>query len=100
MKLRLIALVSILLLSGCGWHATFKQNDRQGQLLPDKAISQLKKGMSPSEVTHLIGSPLVYNLNDERWEYIQYSKIKGVVKKNKHLVLTFRNGRLDKIEKY
>lgn len=88
------------MIQGCSWHKTFKQNDRQGQILPEKSIKQLKKGMSTSEVTDIIGAPLLYNINDDRWEYIEYSKIKGKVKKNKHLILTFKDNRLVKIQQF
>lgn len=100
MYFRLLTIIFVVLISGCSWHATHHQNDRQGQLLPEKALSQLKKGMSPSEVTNLLGSAILYNLNDNRWEYIEYAKLKGKVTKNKHLVLTFKDDELNKIEKY
>ena len=99
-KFFLVVFLTTSILSGCGWHKTFKQNDRQGQLLPDKAISQLKKGMSPAEVNNIMGSPILYNLNDNRWEYIEYAKVKGKTIKNSHLVLTFKDNVLHKIERF
>ncbi len=99
-KFILVIFLNTFLLNGCGWHKTFKQNDRQGQLLPEKAISQLKTGMSPAEINNIMGSPVLYNLNDNRWEYIEYSKVKGETKKNLHLILTFKDSVLTKIERF
>ena len=98
--MRYIFIILALSLSSCSTHYTFRENFRQGQLLPDKAIAQIEKGMSPAEVIHILGSPLLYNLNDTRWEYIEHTKIKGKVLKNKHLIITFSNNRVSKIEQY
>lgn len=88
----------VIFMSGCAWHATLMQDDVQGQILSEKSINSLKVGMSQGEVMQIMGSPLLYNINDNRWEYIDYKKVKGKVLRNKKLVLTFTNESLDNIE--
>ena len=99
-KCNLFIMLIALTLCGCGLHATFKENTSQGQLLPDAAVSQLKEGMSTAEVTNIIGSTLLYNINDNRWEYLQYKRVRGNTLVDKHLILHFDDGKLTKIEQF
>ena len=69
----LISSVS-LLLSGC----LYKMDIRQGNILEDRYVEQLKVGMSKSEVIQLIGSPqLIDPFHNQRWDYFSSTKTKN-----------------------
>lgn len=84
----LFCLVS-LLLSGCQDHYNFLEDVPQGQIIPDSARLKVKKGMSRQEVTTLLGSPVLNNINANRWEYIQYHRLHGQVTLLKTLIIHF-----------
>lgn len=68
----------IALASGC----VYRINIQQGNYLDQKAVDQVKAGMTRSQVRYLLGTPMVADSFDkERWDYIYYLK-KG---RNRHV---------------
>jgi outer membrane protein assembly factor BamE len=62
---------SILLASGC----VYRMNISQGNYLVGDSVSQLKEGMTRSQVRFLLGTPMVPDaFNDERWDYYYFYK--------------------------
>ena len=58
-----------LLASGC----VYKMNIQQGNYLVPDSVSQLKEGMTRSQVRFLLGTPMVPDAFDEsRWDYYYY----------------------------
>ena len=58
-----------LLASGC----VYKMNIQQGNYLVPDSVSQLKEGMTRSQVRFLLGTPMVPVAFDEsRWDYYYY----------------------------
>lgn len=96
--MRLPVLIIILLLAGCQWHAKIRDNVHQGQLLPATAHEQIKIGMTVRDVNNILGSPLVYNFDDTRWEYYRLSRTKGVVLEEMRLVIHFTDQLVSKVE--
>jgi outer membrane protein assembly factor BamE len=57
--------------SGC----VYRINIQQGNFLDQKAVDQVKNGMTRSQVRYLLGTPMVADsFNKERWDYIYYLK--------------------------
>ena len=58
-----------LLASGC----VYKMNIQQGNYLVAESVSQLKEGMTRSQVRFLLGTPMVPDAFDEdRWDYYYF----------------------------
>ena len=70
-----------LLASGC----VYKMNIQQGNYLVPESVSQLKEGMTRSQVRFLLGTPMVPDAFDEsRWDYYYFfssQKIKEPLKR-------------------
>ena len=82
------------LASGC----VYRINIQQGNFLDQKAVEQVKAGMTRSQVRYLLGTPMVADpFVKSRWDYIYYLK-KG---RNRHVysrrVTVFFDG--DKVAK-
>ena len=58
-----------LLASGC----VYKMSIQQGNYLVTDSVSQLKEGMTRSQVRFLLGTPMVPDaFNDDRWDYYYF----------------------------
>jgi len=58
-----------VLASGC----VYKMNIQQGNYLVPDSVSQLKEGMTRSQVRFLLGTPMVpVAFDDSRWDYYYY----------------------------
>ncbi len=67
----IIAAGSALLVSGC----VYRMNISQGNYLVTDSVSQLKEGMTRSQVRFLLGTPMVPDaFNDDRWDYYYFYK--------------------------
>jgi len=59
----------VLLASGC----VYRMNIQQGNYLVAESVSQLKEGMTRSQVRFLLGTPMVPDaFNDDRWDYYYF----------------------------
>jgi len=95
-----LALFATASLSGCASYDFSQRIVQQGNLLPQKKVSQLSIGMSKQQVAQLLGSSLIGpTFNQNRWDYA-YTYAKGnKTLEQKRLVLFFRNGNLRKIQR-
>ena len=70
-----------VLASGC----VYKMNIQQGNYLVPDSVSQLKEGMTRSQVRFLLGTPMVpVAFDDSRWDYYYYfnsKKLKAPLKR-------------------
>jgi outer membrane protein assembly factor BamE len=84
-----------LLVSGC----VYKMNIQQGNYLVPDSVSQLKEGMTRSQVRFLLGTPMVPDAFDEsRWDYYYFfssQRIKQPLKRR--LTVYFAD---DKVARY
>jgi outer membrane protein assembly factor BamE len=75
-----LALCAVLA-SGC----VYKMNIQQGNYLVPDSVSQLKEGMTRSQVRFLLGTPMVpVAFDDNRWDYYYYfnsQKLKAPLKR-------------------
>ena len=70
-----LALPTILLAAGAlsATGCVYKMNIQQGNYLVAESVSQLKEGMTRSQVRFLLGTPMVPDaFNDNRWDYYYF----------------------------
>jgi len=97
----LIAAASItaLLLTGCVMRP-YRIDIQQGNVISQKQVSQLKKGMSKREVRYLLGTPLILDpFHEERWDYY-YSNLgsRESEAQTRRITVVFAEDKLDRIE--
>lgn len=69
----LIIALAVFALSGC--ELIYKLPTRQGNVIEQKNLDQLKLGMTRDQVKFLMGTPLAASpFSDARWDYIGYYK--------------------------
>ena len=91
----LLLAAGALLASGC----VYKMNIQQGNYLVAESVSQLKEGMTRSQVRFLLGTPMVpVAFDDSRWDYYYFfnsQKYKKPLKRR--LTVYFAD---EKVERY
>ena len=85
-----------LLSSGC----VYKMNIQQGNYLVADSVSQLKEGMTRSQVRFLLGTPMVPDaFDDDRWDYYYFfssQKFKQPLKRR--LTVYFEDDKVQRFE--
>jgi outer membrane protein assembly factor BamE len=85
-----------LCISGC----VYRMNIQQGNYLVPDAVSQLKEGMTRSQVRFLLGTPMVPDaFDDDRWDYFYYfdgKKVKEPLKRR--LAIYFADEKVQRFE--
>ena len=85
-----------LLASGC----VYKMNIQQGNYLVADSVSQLKEGMTRSQVRFLLGTPMVPDaFDDDRWDYYYFfssQKFKQPLKRR--LTVYFADDKVQRFE--
>lgn len=99
MRRVLILIISLFIgqfLAGCA----YKPDVQQGNTLDDKKMSQLKIGMTPQQVTFIMGTALLKDpFHNNRWDYI-YTFAKNYDKAYRRiLTLYFNDNKLSRIDK-
>jgi outer membrane protein assembly factor BamE len=80
------------LLASC---SIYKLEIQQGNSISNETVSQLKKGMSKSEVASLLGNPLLQdNFRSNRWDYVYYTGRGKTSSKQQSLTLLFDHEKL------
>lgn len=91
------SLLGLPLIDGCVYHIDVQQ----GNLLDNKAINQIKVGMTRSQVQFLLGTPTIIDVfHDNRWDYPYYYR-HG---RSKHIqrrwvIVYFDNDRVVRLDK-
>ena len=92
--LALALLTACLGLTGC----VYRMDIQQGNYLDGKAVSQLKVGMTRSQVRYILGTPMVEDVFDnDRWDYIYYFRHGHVHRPIQSRVIVYFNG--DKVQR-
>ncbi|MBK6728867.1 MAG: outer membrane protein assembly factor BamE [Xanthomonadales bacterium] len=95
--LRIALLLVLALLNGCA--LIYKMDMRQGNLVDQKMVDQLKPGMTMRQVELVMGTPQVASpFNQDRWEYVTSNSHRRKEPEIKTLTLHFDSGTLSKIE--
>jgi outer membrane protein assembly factor BamE len=75
---------------------------QQGNYLDGKAVSQLKVGMTRSQVRYLLGTPMIEDVFDkDRWDYIYYFK-RGYVRRpvESRVIVYFQKDKVERLALY
>jgi outer membrane protein assembly factor BamE len=85
-----------ILASGC----VYKMSIQQGNYLVTDSVSQLKEGMTRSQVRFLLGTPMVPDaFDDSRWDYYYfYSSRKFDQPLKRRLTVYFADERVQRVE--
>src|SRR3954466_4887590 len=85
-----------LLASGC----VYKMNIQQGNYLVADSVSQLKEGMTRSQVRFLLGTPMVPDaFDDDRWDYYYFFSSQKFAKPLKRrLTVYFEDDKVQRFE--
>jgi outer membrane protein assembly factor BamE len=89
-------LAAALLSSGC----VYKMSIQQGNYLVAESVSQLKEGMTRSQVRFLLGTPMVpMAFDDSRWDYYYFFKSRQYKEPLKRrLTVYFADEKVQRIE--
>jgi outer membrane protein assembly factor BamE len=88
---------SVFFASGC----VYKMSIQQGNYLVTDSVSQLKEGMTRSQVRFLLGTPMVPDaFDDSRWDYYYFfnNPRKQAKPLKRRLTVYFADERVQKIE--
>jgi outer membrane protein assembly factor BamE len=97
MRLRWIALLAFVPLTGCG--LIYKVDAQQGSLFDKSTVDALKPGMSKRQVLLVMGSPAVISPFDQnRWDYVSTIRRGRNKMASKDLILYFKDEALVKID--
>ena len=98
MRRVLILIISLFFsqfIAGCA----YKPDIQQGNSFDEKQLSQLKIGMSPQQVTFIMGTALLKDpFHKKRWDYIYTFAKNQETTERRLLTLHFKNNRLSKID--
>jgi outer membrane protein assembly factor BamE len=100
MKRLALSIISVslgsLLASGC----VYKMNVQQGNFLVTESVSQLKEGMTRSQVRFLLGTPMVPDaFDDSRWDYYYFMDTRKLDKPlERRLTVYFEDEKVQRIE--
>jgi outer membrane protein assembly factor BamE len=95
--MRIIPLfVAVWALSGCVYRLAIQQ----GNYLDPAAISQIKVGMTHSQVRYLLGTPMVPGgFDDSRWDYDYYLKTRRLQNPERgHAVIYFESNLVARVD--
>lgn len=95
-----ILVLSLLALNACSAIAIepYKLDIQQGNVVTQEMISQLKPGMTKSQVRFVMGTPLLMDaFHKDRWDYIYRYEKSGKLVEHRKLALLFEEDRLKKI---
>ncbi|RVU84489.1 outer membrane protein assembly factor BamE [Leucothrix sargassi] len=95
MKHLILISLFALSISAC---SNYKPTVQQGNALDSTTVSQIKVGMTKSDVIQALGSPLLADgFNRSRWDYLYYDITAGVRSEQKNLTLQFNGDVVSKI---
>ena len=93
------ALLSILILTLSGCSIIYRLPTRQGNVIEQKKLDQLKLGMTRQQVVYLMGTPLAASpFNNNRWDYVGYYKSPRGKVSQRTVSLFFDGDKLDKMK--
>lgn len=104
-KSLLVAILSFnLTLSGCSFilehlPGIYKIDIKQGNIIDQEMIDQLRPNMTKRQVLYILGSPMLTDsFHKSRWDYVYSIREKGSPTTQKHMTLYFQGDALTQIE--
>jgi outer membrane protein assembly factor BamE len=95
--LSMLCAMALLGLAGC----LYRMPIVQGNFLDKGQVAQLETGMTRSQVSFLLGTPMVPNgFNSDRWDYYYYVNARQMRKPySERLTVWFKDDKVERIEK-
>ena len=91
-------LLLLLSLSLTACSLVYRLPTRQGNVIEQKQLDQLKPGMSREQVSYLLGTPLAASpFRNDRWDYVGYYKSPRGVVSSRTVTLFFEADALTKM---
>jgi outer membrane protein assembly factor BamE len=98
---RLLAPLLSLLLVACSGTPTvqpYRIDIRQGNVVTQEMVAQLKPGLTKDQVKFILGSPLVSDMfHSDRWDYVYHFKPGKGEAQQRRLTVIFVEGKLSKL---
>jgi outer membrane protein assembly factor BamE (lipoprotein component of BamABCDE complex) len=92
-------LLSLLVFSLAGCSIIYKLPTRQGNVIEQKQLDQLKVGMTRDQVKFLLGTPIATSpFRTERWDYFGYYKSPRGQVSTRTVSLYFDDNKLSKMD--
>ncbi len=67
----------------------------QGNIVTSKMLSQLKPGMSKSQVKFIVGTPLIQDMfHKDRWDYFLQQIVDGKIIEQRRVIIDFKDDKL------
>lgn len=107
MFFRIICVFFILLvLAGCSKYdsdyklpGVYRIDVQQGNVIEQDMLSKLKPGMDKTQVRYIMGTPAVEDpFHSDRWDYIYTMAKSGGRRKQRHIILYFKDEKLAYVE--
>lgn len=87
-----IIIISLYSFYGCSTFAPYKVPVLQGNILEDKNVEQLVKGLTKDQVQYLLGTPLLNSpVHQTRWDYFYSVNIGDITLGERKLSLQFND---------
>lgn len=97
---RILLLIIILIITGCGKLRPYRVDVEQGNIITTADIAKLHTGLDKSQVTSILGDPLLNEVFDSNtWSYAYTKQINGGKIEKERLILEFKNNKLTKVIK-
>ncbi len=95
-------MLSVMALQACsnfGFPGVYRIDIKQGNIIEEEQVSQLKPGMTKSQVLYVMGTPMVTDtFHQKRWDYYYSFKPGEGKTRQKHLTLLFKGDLLEIIK--
>jgi outer membrane protein assembly factor BamE (lipoprotein component of BamABCDE complex) len=92
-----LTIIAALALAGCG--IVYKLPTRQGNIIDQKEVEQVKVGMTKDQVRFLLGTPIATSSFDsQRWDYFGYYKPPRGDSTSRVITLYFEGDKLARLE--
>jgi len=90
--------LSLVACSGTPVVQTYRIDVRQGNVITQEMVAQLKPGLTKDQVKFILGSPLVVDMfHSDRWDYVYHFKPGKGELQNRRLTVIFEDGKLARL---
>jgi len=95
----LLALTLLATLTACSFLHVHKMDIEQGNVITQAQVDKIHRGMTISQVKDIMGNPILTNVFDpSHADYVYTYKPGYGTPIEKHITISFRNGRADEIK--
>lgn len=99
--MKALLIVLLLSLGACSVPriSPYKIDIQQGNVVTQEMVSQLKPGMTKSQVRFVMGTPLITDIfHKDRWDYVYRNAPGGRLEEERRVTLIFENDLLKRVE--